>query len=80
MLGNLFMLSLSFAGIFSKFNFSKNSFRNTVRVSNSLDPDQDRHYVGPDLGHNCLPSLSTDEVTIAIGTKIVCFVICYSKK
>ena len=23
-------------------------------VSNSLDPDQDRHSVGPDLGPNCL--------------------------
>ena len=23
-------------------------------MSNSLDPDQDRHYVGPDLGQNCL--------------------------
>ena len=27
-------------------------FRNTIRVSNSLDPDQDK--VGPDLGPNCL--------------------------
>ena len=27
---------------------------NTIRVSNSLDPDQARHYVGPDLGPNCL--------------------------
>ena len=26
------------------------SFRNTTRVSNSLDPDQDRRSVGPDLG------------------------------
>ena len=25
-------------------------FFNTIRVSNSLDPDQDRHFVGPDLG------------------------------
>ena len=23
-------------------------------VSNSLDPDQARHFVGPDLGPNCL--------------------------
>ena len=23
-------------------------------VSNSLDPDQARHFVGPDLGSNCL--------------------------
>ena len=27
---------------------------NNSRVSNGLDPDQDRHYVGPDLGPNCL--------------------------
>ena len=24
-----------------------------MRVSNSLDPDQARHFVGPDLGPNC---------------------------
>ena len=30
----------------------------TIRVSNSLDPDQDRRYVGPDLGPNCLQRLS----------------------
>ena len=27
---------------------------NIVIVSNSLDPDQDRQFVGPDLGPNCL--------------------------
>ena len=31
-------------------------FFNTIRVSNSLDPDQARHFVGPDLGPNCLLS------------------------
>ena len=30
----------------------------SVRVSNSLDPDQDGHFVGPDLGPNCLQRLS----------------------
>ena len=35
-----------------KITFSKNSFKNTIRVSNGLDPDQDRHSVGPDLGPN----------------------------
>ena len=30
--------------------FSKNSFRNTARVYNGLDPDQDQQNVGPDLG------------------------------
>ena len=34
--------------------FFKNYFGNTIRVSNSLDPDQDRHFVKPDLGSNCL--------------------------
>ena len=33
------LLVLSSADFF-KFNFLKNSFRNTIRVSNSLDPDQ----------------------------------------
>ena len=33
-------------------------------MSNSLDPDQDRHYVGPDLGPNCLQRLSADDVII----------------
>ena len=33
---------------------SKKNFRNSIRLSNSLDPDQARHNVGPDLGQNCL--------------------------
>ena len=43
---------------FSKLTFSKKSFRNTIRVSNSLDPDQARHFVELDLGPNCLQRLS----------------------
>ena len=31
-----------------------------IRVSNDLDPDQDRHSVGPDLGPNCLHRLLAD--------------------
>ena len=38
--------------ILSKYNF---------RVSNSLDPDQAPHFVGPDLGPNCLQGLSADK-------------------
>ena len=30
-------------------------------MSNSLDPDQIRRFVGPDLGPNCLPRLSADD-------------------
>ena len=49
---------LSSAPFFSKLIFSKNSFRYTIHVSNSLDPDQNRHYVVPDLGPNFLQKLS----------------------
>ena len=30
-------------------------------MSNSLDRDQARHFVGPDLGPNCLRKLSADD-------------------
>ena len=42
---------------YSKSNLSKSSFTNTIRLSNSLDPD---HFVGPDLGLNCLQKLTAD--------------------
>ena len=59
MLGNFCVLFCRLL-IFSKSTFSKNSFGNTIRVSNGLDPDQGRHSVGPDLGPNCLQKLSAD--------------------
>ena len=37
-----------------------NSLRKTIRVSNSLDPHQARHFVKSDLGSNCLRRLSAD--------------------
>ena len=42
-------------------------------MSNSLDPDQARRIVGPDLGPNCLPRLSADDtgrqrVNVSLGT------------
>ena len=43
--------------ILSSADFStilKNSFNNAISVSTSLDPDQARRFVGPDLGSNCL--------------------------
>ena len=43
--------------LYFKINFFKNFLRNIIRVSNGLDPDQDRQYVGPDLGPNCLQKL-----------------------
>ena len=57
------MLLLSYADFFQKLTISKNSLRNTIRVSNGLDPDQDRHSVGPDLDPNCLERISAvDEI------------------
>ena len=69
-----FVLILCLLGIFSFFLFCrllflpnqlfrKNSFRNTIRVSNSLNPDQARQNVGPDLGPNCLQSFSADDTS-----------------
>ena len=47
--------------------FSKNSFRNTIRLSNSLDPDQAPHFVGPDLDVNWLQRLSADEIELRVN-------------
>ena len=38
--------------------FPSASFRNNIRVSNHLDPDQARRFVGVDLGPNCLQMIS----------------------
>ena len=54
------MLLLS-SGDFSNLTFSKKYFRNTIRVSNVLDPDQDRHYVRLGLCTNCLHRLSAED-------------------
>ena len=35
-------------------------FKSFSKKVNSLDPDQDRHCVRPDLGSNCLQRLSAD--------------------
>ena len=44
-------------------------FFNTIQVSNSLDPDQALHFVGPDLGPNCLQKLSADIAGKELNTK-----------
>ena len=46
--------------LYCLFSFSKNSSKNTIRVSNSLDPDHAPYSVGPDLDPNCLQKLSAD--------------------
>ena len=56
---NAFLSSVDVSFIYLFFTIK--SFRNTIRVSNSLDPDQARHFVGPDLGPDCLQRLSADD-------------------
>ena len=48
MLGN-FACFYVVCHFFFKFKVLKNSYRNMIRVSNSLEPDQAKHYVRPDL-------------------------------
>ena len=50
---------LSFADFFFKIICFKNSFSNTMKVSNSLDPyqAQAQKSVRPDLGLNCLQKI-----------------------
>ena len=43
--------------------FLKKSFGNISRVPSSLDPDHDRAFLGPDLGPNCLQTLSVDDTS-----------------
>ena len=52
---------LSSADFFQNYFFSKNSFGNIIRLSNSLDPDQDRSSVKLDLGSNCLQRPEADD-------------------
>ena len=49
--------------IFSKSTLIKNSFRNTIKVLNGLDPIHSQRFVRPDLGPNCLQRLSADNTS-----------------
>ena len=51
----------SSADFLKKLTFSKRSFSNTIGMSNSLDPNQARRIVGPDLVPKCLQRLSADD-------------------
>ena len=62
-----------FLFIFFQINFSEKFFQElhfTTRLSNSLNPDQAGCFVGPDLGPNCLRSLSADNTSI--GKELLC--------
>ena len=39
-------------------------------MSNSLDPDQARHFAGPDLGPNCLQRLSATTLLVLMTETI----------
>ena len=54
------MLLLSSADFFQNY-LKKKKIRNTIRVLNGLDPNQDRHSVGPDMGPSRLHRLSADD-------------------
>ena len=58
----IFLVFLS-SDFFPKSFFSKNSFRNTIRVtvSNSLNPEHASHFHFIGLGPSCLQSLSADD-------------------
>ena len=56
---------------FFKTLFFKNSFRNTTRGSKGLDPDQDRCFVIPGLGSNCLQRLSAGNKSL-LGRSKTC--------
>ena len=61
---NTFLSSADFFQnqLFRKF-LSGIPFRNTIRASNSLDPDQARHFVWSDLGPNCVQRLLADNTS-----------------
>ena len=54
MLGNFSCFCCRLLTFFSKSTFSQNSFKNIIRVADGWDPDQDRLFVGPEQGPNCL--------------------------
>ena len=69
MLGNFSCFWCRLQTFFFKRNVFKNSFRKAIRMSNGLDPGQDRHSVGPDLGLSCLKRLSEDDIEKATNRK-----------
>ena len=59
---NLLVHTLVVCWFFFKSTFSK-TFRNTIWVSNKLDLDQARRFVGPGLGPICLQRLWADDTS-----------------
>ena len=55
---------------FVNLTFSTKTFRNTIKVSNSLNPDKAIHFVWPDLGLNCLQGLSAGDKVATSGGRV----------
>ena len=60
------------ADLFSKLTFLPNFFRNTIRMSNNLHPDQARRNAGPDLDANCLQRFKADDTSRQSINFIIC--------
>ena len=52
---------LSSVELFKKNNYFQKEIQDHYQCQNSLDPDQDGSFIGPDLGPNCLQRLSADD-------------------
>ena len=61
------MLLLSSTDIFFKINFLKKFCQKHYQSVKWFDPDQDKHFVGHDLGPNCLHRLSEDDNFVGFG-------------
>ena len=59
--GYFFMLLLSSVDFFQNYPFQDVLSGTLPECQTFLDPDQDRHSVGPDLDPNCLQRLSADD-------------------
>ena len=57
--GKFFMLNCCLLIFFQNQLFRKKN--SGIPLSNRLDPDQAQHFVGSDLGPNCLQKLSADD-------------------
>ena len=51
---------MAFAGFVQNKLIQKNISGTLIECQTVLDTDQERHFVGPNLGPNCLQKLSTD--------------------
>ena len=71
------MLSCHLLIFFFKIKSFDKKIRNTIRVSNSWDPDQAQCFVGPVRVPNCLQKSSADN-TSREGVKSITIFVCLS--